>query len=84
MFYVYVLLSEEEKPSYYIGFSSDVEKRVADHNAGRNRSTAGKRWKLAYYEAYVSEESARRREQKLKRNPRMRQFLLNRVLEQFR
>ena len=62
MYYVYVLLSSQDK-KFYIGFSEDVKKRLADHNAGRNTSTKPRRpFELIYYEAHLSKEDALRRE----------------------
>ena len=66
MYYVYVLRSVVDS-RYYIGFSADLRKRVANHNAGLNQATkAGLPWELLYYEAFQNELAARRREQKLK------------------
>ncbi|PIQ89712.1 MAG: excinuclease ABC subunit C [Candidatus Omnitrophica bacterium CG11_big_fil_rev_8_21_14_0_20_42_13] len=62
MNYVYVLLSLKDH-KFYIGFSEDVKKRLADHNAGRNTSTKSRRpFELIYYEAHFSKEDALRRE----------------------
>ena len=79
MYYVYVIKNETEE--FYTGFSANLEKRVIDHNAGKNESTRGHQWKLVYYEAYVSERYARERERVLKQNRRMKTLLLNRVKE---
>ena len=79
MYYVYVIKNETDE--FYTGFSANLEKRVIDHNAGRNESTKGHQWKLVYYEAYVSEYYARERERVLKQNRRMKTLLLNRVKE---
>ena len=49
MYYVYVLLSLKDN-KFYIGFSEDVKKRLADYNAGRNMSTKPRRpFELIYY-----------------------------------
>ena len=40
MYYVYVLRSENGE--HYIGFTSNVERRLAEHNEGQNRSTSGR------------------------------------------
>ena len=64
MYYVYALVAENGK--YYFGSTSDLKKRIASHNKGKNRSTKGKKWKLVYYEAYISQKDAFVREKKLK------------------
>jgi predicted GIY-YIG superfamily endonuclease len=37
-FYVYVLISEQDN-SWYIGFTSDLEKRFSEHNSGKTITT---------------------------------------------
>ncbi|MBW3569211.1 GIY-YIG nuclease family protein [Candidatus Parcubacteria bacterium] len=67
--YVYVLSSNYSK-KLYVGFTTDLRKRVAEHNKGLNFSTkAYAPWKLLYYEAHRSEADARRREKYLKTTP---------------
>ena len=61
MYYVYVI--QNETGEFYTGFSANLAKRLANHNAGGTQSTQGHQWKLVYYEAYVSELYARKREQ---------------------
>lgn len=66
MFYVYILLSEKDK-QLYTGFSSDLKARVKKHSKGLVLSTKDRRPpKLIYYEAYLKEIDARRREKYLK------------------
>ena len=68
MFYVYTLLSEQNK-DIYIGYSEDLKKRLNEHNNGLVKATKGyKPWKLVYYEAYVAKPDATRRETQLKKN----------------
>ena len=81
MFYVYVIQSIEDTDRFYLGYSADLKRRVASHNSGENRSTRYTRWRLVYYEAYLTETSARRRESKLKRNSNMRHYLMARIKE---
>ena len=64
MYYVYVIVNEEGKP--YIGFTSDLEKRLKTHNANGNESTKGHKWRYAYYEAFADREDAVLRERRLK------------------
>ena len=66
MYYVYIIKSLT-KDFKYIGFSSDLKKRFRHHNDGGNTSTSKYRpFKIVYYEGYLSEKDARRRERFLK------------------
>ena len=61
-FYVYVLFSEKDK-KLYIGYSSDVYRRLEQHNSGLNTSTAPRRpFRLIYFEAHILASDALRRE----------------------
>lgn len=65
-YFVYVLLSLRDN-KFYIGFSSNVERRLLEHQAGKNISTAHRRpLQLIFYEAFVSKEDALRRERYFK------------------
>jgi len=62
MYYVYVLLNLKDKKRY-IGFTSNLRRRMKEHNAGRNVSTKSRLpLKLIYYEAHLSKTDAVRRE----------------------
>lgn len=66
MYYVYILRSQKDK-SLYIGYTSDLEKRVNDHNAGRNISTKPFRpYVMIFYEAFTDKRDAIAREEYLK------------------
>lgn len=66
MYFVYVLYSESDQ-GLYIGFTSDLQRRIMEHNSGNSRATACRRpFMLAYYEAYVCEADALGRERFLK------------------
>jgi putative endonuclease len=66
MFYVYVLQSETSKHSY-TGFTTDLQHRVGQHNAGTTKSTTNRGpWKLVYEEEFSSRAEAMRREKFLK------------------
>jgi putative endonuclease len=65
-YYVYIFQSESDD-SYYIGYSQDPEKRLADHNDGRSRYTREKiPWKLVYTEEFFTKTEAIKRERFLK------------------
>lgn len=65
-FYVYVLQSKESG-QFYVGFTSNLIRRVKEHNLGLNQTTKlNKPWKLIYYEACRNRNDAKRREKYLK------------------
>ena len=65
MFYVYLLCDANGKK--YIGYSSDLRRRIAEHNHKKVYTTKRMQCpKLIYYEAYPTEEAAKEREKKLK------------------
>ena len=65
-YYVYVLRSMLDN-NRYIGFTTDLVKRVREHNSGVSFATAPRRpLELVYYEACKVESDARRREKYLK------------------
>ena len=79
MYYVYVIQSLDEDKKRYIGYSSDLRKRIDQHNCGMNTSTAHRQWRLVYYEAYLNEEDAKVRERRLKHDGRARRQLYARI-----
>src|SRR3984957_7837452 len=53
----------------YVGWTNDLDHRIAKHNAGTGaRSTRGRVWFLLYAERHDSREEAMSREWHLKRN----------------
>lgn len=66
MFYVYLLKSLKDNDCY-IGSTDNLKRRFEEHNSGRVFSTKNRTpFKIVYYEAYLSEEEARKREHNLK------------------
>ncbi len=65
-YYTYVLLSQFDN-KYYVGSTSNLEKRVLTHNLGLVKSTKKRRpLKLIYYEACLDKLSSIIREKQLK------------------
>ena len=79
MYYVYVLKSQKwNRP--YVGFTKDLVKRVRQHNSKSTKSTSyGIPWKLVYYEAFLSEIDARKRELQIKKYGSAFGFLKKRI-----
>ncbi|MGO8987975.1 MAG: GIY-YIG nuclease family protein [bacterium] len=66
MYYVYVIRSQKDK-QFYTGFTSDLQNRFREHNAGRVSSTKGRcPFELIYYETCLNEQDALAREKYLK------------------
>jgi putative endonuclease len=75
MFFVYVLYSDEYN-KIYIGYTSDIEARLAHHNHPGNRGWTSRYqpWRIIHTEAYVTKKDAMIRERQLK-SARGRQFV---------
>ena len=81
MHYVYLLKSNKANWSY-IGQTSDLRKRLAQHKAGQIRSTKGHvPLELIYYEAYSNASDARKREIELKTNSQQKEILFKRIAQ---
>ena len=81
MFYNYVLQSVKND-NLYIGYTSNLKKRLKEHNQGLSKSTKPYMpWKLIYYEACLNEKDAKRREGYLKKTQGQR--LLKRRLKEY-
>ena len=76
MFYVY-LLKNKDTGNSYIGYTNDLKRRVKEHRS--------KNPEIIYYEAYKSEEDARKRERMLKQRGqavrRLKERLINSLEE---
>ncbi|RZS97737.1 GIY-YIG nuclease family protein [Cecembia calidifontis] len=74
--FVYIIESEADG-TFYIGVSSDPEKRLERHNLPHKGFTSRKRpWKLVYKEKFCDKSEALKRERFLK-GQKSRQFLLS-------
>ena len=60
--YVYLLKSDSDG-KFYVGCTSDLRRRIRDHNAGKSFATKGRRpFQLIYYEAHPNQKDAEARE----------------------
>ena len=78
--FVYILGSSDKGAHRtYIGWTNDLDRRLAAHNAGTGaRSTRGRVWFLLYAERYASRQQAMSREWHLKRDRPFRRRLIPR------
>lgn len=80
--YVYVLGTlTKSRHLTYVGWTNDVARRLALHNAGKGaRSTRGRIWRLLYSEACATRRAAMSREWHLKRDRKLRKTLAQTLL----
>ena len=79
-YYVYMLKSLEEKTVTYVGYTSDIKKRIKLHNIGKGaKFTRGRKWKLIYKEKFNSKKEAISREYYIKKN----RFLRNKIKNKY-
>ncbi|MDA8822651.1 GIY-YIG nuclease family protein [Candidatus Pelagibacter bacterium] len=68
-FYVYMLKSKSIKSITYVGYTSDLIKRINLHNKGKGaKFTRGRQWVLIYKEKFKSKKEAISREYYIKNN----------------
>ena len=70
MHFVYLIISKNNgKNISYVGYTTDLKKRVKLHNSSKGaKFTRGRYWKLIYYKKYTSKNIALKEEYKLKKN----------------
>ncbi len=75
--YVYVLGTQDGgRVSTYVGWTNDLEKRLAAHNSGKGaKSTRGRQWVILHTESFKTRSEAMSREWYLKRDRKLRKAL---------
>lgn len=61
MHHIY-LIEELQTQKWYIGYTTNMKRRLAEHNDHKNISTAKGTWKLIYCESYLNKMDALGRE----------------------
>ena len=80
---VYVLFSEKDH-QLYIGYTTDIQRRLSEHEAGKSASTKHRRpFILIFCEYYLYKSDAERREMYFKTSPGKRalKIMLKNALE---
>ena len=64
--YVYIIYSDQHS-RYYTGMTANLDRRISEHNEGKNRSTRMHvPWRIIHFEEYVTRIEARSREKYFK------------------
>lgn len=78
--FVYLLRSLKSG-KFYLGWTTDLKRRLNEHNLGESRYTRLRGpWELISYESFSDINSAKERERILKRSPNMLSFFKKRAL----
>ena len=73
-----MLKSKGIKPITYVGYTNNLQKRIALHNSGNGaKFTRGRKWILIYKEKFKSKKEAISREYYIKKNRRLRNKIKN-------
>ena len=69
-YFVYLIISKnKQKYLSYVGYTNNLKKRLAKHNASKGaKFTRGRKWIIAYSKVYDTKSKAMREEYKLKKN----------------
>ena len=80
-FYVYIIGSIQPRRRTYVGWTTDIRKRIKAHNASKGaKFTRGSQWKLLYKEKFETKSEAMKREIQLKKDTKFRSHLRQNVL----
>ena len=73
-----MLISLSGKPVTYVGYTSNLKKRITLHNMSKGaKFTRGRKWKLIYKEKHGSKKEAIYREYYIKNNRTLRNKIKN-------
>ena len=76
MAFVYFLVAKPQCNISYIGWTNDLKKRVKQHNNGKGaKFTRGRKWKLIYFEVLDNKNAALKRENELKKDKKLRNYI---------
>ena len=79
IFYVYMLKSVNNKIiKTYVGYTNNLNLRLKKHNNSKGaKSTRGFKWKIIYKKKFYDKISAMKFEYKLKKDKKLRNYLLS-------
>ena len=80
-FYVYIIGSNEPRNRTYVGWTTDISKRLKAHNTSKGaKFTRGSQWKILHKEKLETKSDAMKREVELKKDKVFRSHLRQNIL----
>ena len=81
--YIVYILEHSDTRQLYVGYTTDLKRRIREHNARGRKFTTRKsgQWGLVYAEAYRHKSDARERESRLKIHGSAMNSLLKRLVK---
>ena len=82
-YFVYILLTNSnDKYTSYVGYTSNINKRIKDHNSSKGaKFTKGRKWKLIFKKKFNSKSEAMKAEIKIKKDLKFRQKIKNKFIK---
>ncbi len=82
-YFVYLLITKNKnKHISYVGYTSDLKKRINLHNSSKGaKFTRGRKWTLIYKKCYKTKSSAMKNEYILKKDYKKRNLIKHKFLK---
>ena len=81
-YFVYLIISTENRITTYVGYTSNIAHRIKLHNSSKGaKFTRGRKWKLIYKKCYKTKSIAMKNEFILKKNYKERLRIKNKYLK---
>ena len=76
--FIFIISKKNSLLKTYVGYTNNLKERIKKHNSGKGtKSTRGRKWKLLYFEEFISKKEAILRECYIKKNRKFRNLIKN-------
>ncbi len=85
-YFVYLIISRKSnKYTSYVGFTSNLTKRLKLHNSSKGaKFTRGRKWKIIYKKKFTSKILAMKEEYSLKKNYKLRKLIKKEYINNYK
>ena len=82
-YFVYILItSSKNRYISYVGYTSNIEKRINAHNSSKGaKFTKGRKWKLVFKKKFKTKSEAMKAEAKIKKDKKFRGKIKNKFIK---